>query len=72
MPIENTDDGMQYEVVMNDEEQYAIWPADKAIPNGWGKAGKRAGKEACLEHIKAVWTDMRPLSLRRKMESAGM
>jgi len=60
---------IQYEVVMNHEEQYSIWPADKAVPAGWSAVGKRDLKEPCLEYIKTVWTDMRPLSLRKQMAS---
>lgn len=60
----------QYAVVVNDEEQYSIWPAEKEIPLGWNKAGKQGSKEACLSHIKEVWTDMRPLSLRKQMATA--
>jgi MbtH protein len=56
-----------FEVVLNDEEQYSIWPADKDIPAGWKKAGKQASKEVCLDYIKDVWSDMRPLSLRKQM-----
>lgn len=58
----------QYEVVMNHEEQYSIWAAEREIPQGWKAVGKRGSKEECLEHIKEVWTDMRPLSLRQHME----
>ncbi|HEY0525322.1 MAG TPA: MbtH family NRPS accessory protein [Stellaceae bacterium] len=61
----------QYDVVVNDEEQYSIWPAGKAIPNGWRSVGSRGDKSSCLAYIKEVWTDMRPLSLRRKMEAGG-
>ncbi len=61
---ESTD--TQYLVVLNDEEQYSIWPADKAILLGWHTAGKQGVKEECLEYIKEVWTDMRPLSLRQQ------
>ena len=53
-----------YEVVINQEGQYSLWPASKAVPNGWTTAGKQGPKEACLEFISQVWTDMRPLSLR--------
>jgi len=56
-----------FNVVLNDEEQYSIWPADKALPLGWNKAGKQDTKEACLAYINEVWVDMRPLSLRRQM-----
>ncbi|MBY0572886.1 MAG: MbtH family NRPS accessory protein [Undibacterium sp.] len=59
-----------FEVVVNDEEQYSIWPVGKAIPLGWTKAGKQDSKEACLAFIKEVWVDMRPLSLRRQMDAA--
>ncbi|MES2936919.1 MAG: MbtH family NRPS accessory protein [Pseudomonadota bacterium] len=65
---EDEDEGI-YEVVMNDEEQYSIWPADKELPLGWTKAGKKDKKSACLEYIKEVWTDMRPRSLREQMNA---
>lgn len=60
-----------FDVVLNDEEQYSIWPVEKEIPLGWKKAGKQGPKEACLEYIKEVWTDMRPLSLRKQMAEAA-
>ncbi len=60
-----------YNVVVNQEEQYSIWPADRGLPLGWREAGKRGTKEECLAYIKEVWTDMRPLSLRKKMEANG-
>src|SRR5215203_2934207 len=57
-----------YKVVMNHEEQYSIWPADRENPLGWNDTGKSGTKAECLEYIKEVWTDMRPLSLRKRME----
>jgi MbtH protein len=54
-----------YTVLVNQEEQYSIWLADAAIPAGWSAVGKTGTKTECLAHIGAVWTDMRPLSLRR-------
>ncbi len=57
-----------YRVVVNHEEQYSIWPSHKVIPLGWRDVGKSGLKEECLAHIKEVWTDMRPLSLRKWME----
>jgi uncharacterized protein YbdZ (MbtH family) len=57
-----------YKVVVNHEEQYSIWPADRENALGWNDAGKVGPKAECLAYIKEVWTDMRPLSLRKKME----
>jgi MbtH protein len=57
-----------YKVVVNHEEQYSIWPADRENPLGWRDVGKSGLKDECLAYIKEVWTDMRPLSLRKKME----
>lgn len=57
-----------YKVVLNHEEQYSIWPADRENPLGWRDAGKSGLKTECLAYIKEVWTDMRPLGLRRRME----
>jgi MbtH protein len=61
------DEEALFEVVMNHEEQYSIWPADREVPAGWKKVGKQGKKAECLDHINQVWTDMRPLSLRQKM-----
>jgi len=60
-----------YDVVVNDEEQYSIWPAGREIPAGWQAVGKSGPKDECLAYIKEVWTDMRPLSLRKRMEGSG-
>jgi uncharacterized protein YbdZ (MbtH family) len=57
-----------YKVVVNHEEQYSIWPEYKENPLGWRDDGKVGPKAECLAYIKEVWTDMRPLSLRKKME----
>jgi MbtH protein len=56
-----------YKVVVNHEEQYSVWPADKDNPLGWRDAGKSGSKAECLAYIKEVWTDMRPLSLRSRL-----
>jgi MbtH protein len=62
------DDGQQrFKVVINDEEQYSIWFADRTDPPGWHGTGVTGSKEDCLAHIEEMWTDMRPLSLRRQM-----
>ena len=58
-----------YKVVLNHEEQYSIWPAERENPLGWTDAGKTGTKAECLAFIKEVWTDMRPLSVRRLMEA---
>jgi uncharacterized protein YbdZ (MbtH family) len=60
-----------YKVVVNHEEQYSIWPADRENPLGWMDGGKSGLKDECLAYIKEVWTDMRPLRLRKKMEEAA-
>ena len=60
-----------YLVVVNHEEQYSIWLADRQLPSGWKDAGKRGTRHECLEYIAEVWTDMRPLSLRKRMEQAA-
>jgi MbtH protein len=62
------DDQTIYRVVINHEEQYSIWPADRESALGWRDAGKTGPKQEYLEYIAAVWTDMRPLSWRKKME----
>lgn len=65
------EDTTQYKVVMNHEEQYSIWPADRKNPEGWTDAGKTGLKAECLAYIETVWTDMRPLSVRKRMDAAA-
>ena len=64
------DDQAIYTVVVNHEEQYSIWPNYKELPNGWRAVGKTGLKPECLTYINEVWTDMRPLSLRKQMAEA--
>jgi MbtH protein len=71
MSADEREDTTIYKVVMNHEEQYSIWPADRENALGWTDAGKTGTKEECLAYIKEVWTDMRPLSLRKRMEEAA-
>ena len=68
MNSDDREDTTTYKVVVNHEEQYSIWPAGKKNPLGWTDTGKTGSKTECLAYIKEVWTDMRPLSLRRKMD----
>jgi MbtH protein len=63
------DEDTTFDVVMNHEEQYSIWPTYRDIPNGWRAVGKTGKKEECLDYIDEVWTDMRPLSLRQHMDA---
>lgn len=70
MALEEDIDNTVYKVVVNHEEQYSIWPDYKDCPNGWMPVGKPGSKAECLAYIKEVWTDMRPLSLRKQMAAA--
>lgn len=68
MFADEKEDTTIYKVVVNHEEQYSIWPADRENAPGWNDAGKSGLKAECLAYVDEVWTDMRPLSLRKKME----
>jgi MbtH protein len=59
----------RFVVVVNHEEQYSIWPDHRDLPAGWRDVGFRGVREECLAHVEQVWTDMRPLSLRRALEA---
>jgi MbtH protein len=69
MAADDQEDTRIYDVVMNHEEQYSIWPKGKQIPAGWHAVGKEGLKPECLDYIEKVWVDMRPLSLRKKMDA---
>jgi MbtH protein len=68
--MEEQEDNGMYKVVLNHEEQYSIWPADREPPLGRRAVGISGPKAECLAYIKQVWTDMRPLSLRKTMAEA--
>ncbi|HEX4417756.1 MAG TPA: MbtH family protein [Kofleriaceae bacterium] len=61
------EDPVTYKVVLNHEDQYSIWPADRENPLGWRDAGKSGDRQACLDYIEQVWTDMTPRSLRAQL-----
>ena len=68
-PSDEEEDTRTYTVVVNDEEQYSLWFADRELPNGWRAVGKTGPKKDCLAYVEEVWTDMRPLSLRKWMDA---
>jgi MbtH protein len=70
MASDERSDGRTWRVVLNHEEQYSVWPLDRELPLGWRDEGKQGSKDECLEHIGKVWTDMRPLSVRKSMGDA--
>ncbi len=69
MSADEREDQTIYKVVINHEEQYSIWPANRENALGWNDVGRNGTKQECLDYIKEVWTDMRPLSLRQKMQA---
>ncbi|MCX5066824.1 MbtH family NRPS accessory protein [Micromonospora lupini] len=64
----NETDELSYSVVVNHEEQYSIWPAERQVPAGWRAEGTSGSREECLAHVERVWVDMRPASLRRHLD----
>lgn len=68
MNSDDAEDTRLYKVLINHEGQYSIWPDDREHPLGWRDGGKSGSRQECLDYIDQVWTDMRPLSLRKKME----
>lgn len=71
MSHEATEDTTILKVVINHEEQYSIWPVDRPNAPGWQDAGFQGSRADCLAHIEGVWKDMRPLSLRQRMDGGG-
>lgn len=58
---------LSYQVVVNREEQFSIWPLNRDLPAGWSAEGTTGTRRRCLDRINEIWVDMRPLSLRRAM-----
>jgi len=69
--VQDEDDDLVYKVVVNDEGQYSIWLTDRPLPPGWRDGGKTGTKAECVAYIDTVWTDMRPLSLRKQMDGGA-
>ncbi len=69
--MKQSEDNTIYKVVVNYEEQYSIWPADRENAPGWSDAGFTGTREACLNYINEVWVDMRPLSLRKMLDEVA-
>lgn len=65
------DDQDRYQVLRNDEEQYSLWPLDLDVPAGWHAVGKEGTRDECSAYVDEVWTDMRPRSLRERMDKAA-
>lgn len=68
--MEELNELQKFTVLINDEEQYSLWPEWKAVPDGWQLAGMSGTEEECVKFVDRVWTDMRPKSLRVKMEQS--
>jgi MbtH protein len=66
------DDAASYRVLVNDEDQYSLWPASLDVPGGWNVCHEDDTRQACLDYIERVWTDMRPRSLREFMDAAAV
>ena len=69
MNYEEEEDTTTYDVVVNHEEQYSIWPANRKATNKWRDTSQTGNLQACLDYIEEVWTDMRPLSLRKRLKN---
>lgn len=68
MPDEQEDKRV-YIVLINSEGQYSLWPKEKSVPSGWRYADKEGSESECSAYVDSVWTDMRPISLRNKMDA---
>jgi MbtH protein len=60
--------GPEHVVVVNDEDQFSVWPAALPVPPGWRQVGSAGSEDECLDWIGAHWTDLRPASVRSFIE----
>lgn len=68
-PFENPN--ANYNVLINNEGQYSLWPSFVEVPNGWNVVVNNNNREDCLNYINNNWTDMRPNSLANAMAGAS-
>ncbi len=67
----DADGDRRYQVVVNHEGRYSIWPANLDLPAGWRAVGSPARRDECLAHIGTVWTETRLASARRPVDARG-
>ncbi|MCX4728902.1 MbtH family protein [Streptomyces sp. NBC_01306] len=60
-----------FHVLVNDEEQYSLWPTALEVPPGWSISHEADTRQGCLDYIEVTWTDLRPRSARRDDAGAG-
>ncbi|WP_053194197.1 amino acid adenylation domain-containing protein [Chelatococcus sp. CO-6] len=65
------DEGTIFDVVVNGEGQFSLWPAGRALPDGWHTAGFSGPRAACLAHVDTIWRDMRPARLAGFLAMGG-
>ncbi len=70
MPTTDADDSTAFRVLVNDEDQHSLWPAHLDVPAGWRPEGFEGTRDECTAHVDEVWTDMRPRSLRERMDAS--
>ena len=67
MSSDDRDGEPTYIVVVNDEEQYSLWPSHRSVPGGWRSTGMQGSKADCIDYVDRTWTDITPLSVRRRL-----
>lgn len=67
--MDENEDNRDYDVVINHEGEYSLWLAGRALPEGWMAAGRTGKKAECLAYIAEVWKEVRPRSLRLRLEA---
>jgi len=65
MAWDEEEDTQTYRVIVDAKKQVSIYPADLKLPLGWKDAGFKGKKQACLDRIEEVWTDLRLVNVRR-------
>lgn len=60
------EDGM-FLVLINDEEQYSLWPTFADVPAGWRVVYGESSRADCVEYVDQHWTDIRPKSLKERL-----
>ena len=66
-PFEDPDG--RYLVLVNHEDQHSLWPSFMDVPAGWTVAFGEESRTACLDYVERTWTDLRPRTLRERMDA---
>ncbi|MGW2787206.1 MbtH family protein [Streptomyces populi] len=61
----------RFQVLLNGQGQYSLWPLFAEVPAGWTVVHPADSRDACLAYVETHWTDLRPTAPAMASSPAG-